>query len=163
MKRLKLKSVAVFSRPFTVPRLDEVLPAGSYDIETELSALPNDLSPDSCKASVSVNLHSRNSHLGLSRTLTVSLVDPDTARAKDELTGKELTAFFLEEMLTDPMVQLVMQADGVSEMQIRKPYSCKCSPEGDLDFTTLVREVKTPQGNYSIQAAENEGMPPKPN
>ncbi|MBW0159385.1 hypothetical protein [Sedimentimonas flavescens] len=163
MEHPKLKSVAVFSRPFTVPGFDEMLPAGTYDIETELSAPPDDRNPDAWKASVLINLHPRTSHPGLSRTLTVSLVDLDAARAKDELTGKELTELFLEEMLADPMVRLVMQADGVSEMQLRQLYSGRRSSEAAPDATTPVREVRTPQDKCSIQAAENEGMPPRPN
>ncbi|QEW20259.1 hypothetical protein LA6_002457 [Marinibacterium anthonyi] len=163
MEHPKLKSVAVFSRPFTVPGFDEMLPAGTYDIETELSAPPDDRNPDAWKASVLVNLHPRTSHPGLSRTLMVSLADLDAARAKDELTGKELTEFFLEKMLADPMVQLVMQADGVSEMQLRHLYSGKRSSEVGSDTVTPIREARTPQDKSAIQAAENEGMPPRSN
>lgn len=163
MEHPKLKSVAVFSRPFTVPGFDEMLPAGTYDIETELSAPPDDRNPDAWKASVLINLHPRTSQPSLSRTLTVSLADLDAARAKDELTGKELTEFFLEEMLADPMVQLVMRADGVSAMQLRQIYSGKRSSEAAREVTTPIREARTPQDKSSIQAAENEGMPPRSN
>lgn len=38
MEDLTSKTVAVFSRPFTVPALAETLPAGEYEIETELVA-----------------------------------------------------------------------------------------------------------------------------
>lgn len=163
MEHPKIKSVAVFSRPFTVPGFDEMLPAGTYDIETELSAPPDSRNPDAWKASVLVNLHPRNSHPGLSRTLRVSLIDLDAARAKDELTGKELTEFFLEEMLADPMVRLVMQADGVSEMQLRHLYSIEHSSVAAPDAATPVGDFGMPQGKYSIQLAENEGMPPRRN
>jgi len=38
MEDLTSKTVAVFSRPFSVPGFDETLPAGEYDIETEISS-----------------------------------------------------------------------------------------------------------------------------
>ena len=43
--------------------------------------------------------------------------------AKDKLTGKALTDFFLEEMLADPMIRLVMKADGVEEAELRSLYA----------------------------------------
>ncbi|WP_260081787.1 hypothetical protein [Phaeobacter inhibens] len=123
MDQLSSRTVAVFSRSFTLPGFDEALPAGEYDIETELSAPPDLLNPQAWKASVLVHLHPRKSHPGLTRSLTVSLADLDSARVKDKLSGKELSAFLFEEMLADPMVRLVMQSDGVSETQIRHLYS----------------------------------------
>ncbi len=33
MNQLISKTIAVFSRPFTFPGFDELLPAGEYDIE----------------------------------------------------------------------------------------------------------------------------------
>lgn len=123
MDQLSSRTVAVFSRSFTLPGFDEALPAGEYDIETELSAPLDHLDPQAWKASVLVHLHPRKSHPGLARSLTVSLADLDSARAKDKLSGKELSTFLFEEMLADPMVRLVMQSDGVSEAQIRHLYS----------------------------------------
>ena len=118
-----VKTVAVFDRPFKMPGFDETLPAGEYDIETELASPPDHKDPEAWKASVVVHLHPSVAHPGLTRSLSVSLVDLDVARAKDKLSGKELSQVFLEEMLADPMVQLVMQADGVSEAQLRHLYS----------------------------------------
>ncbi|WHQ83214.1 hypothetical protein [Tritonibacter mobilis] len=123
MKSPKRQSVAVFSNPFTIPGFNETLPAGEYGIETELSSPPDHLHPELWKASVIVKLHQQESNPGLARTLKVSLADLDEARAKDKMTGKELADFFLEEMLSDPMVQMVMEADGVSERQLRRLYS----------------------------------------
>lgn len=117
------KTVVVFDRPFKLPGFDETLPAGEYDIETELVPPPDHKDPEAWKASVVVHLHSRMSHPGLTRSLSMSLADLDHARAKDKLTGKDLSQVFLEEMLADPMVQLIMQADGVSETQLRHLYA----------------------------------------
>ena len=112
-----------FSRPFTVSGFDETLPAGEYEIETEVASSPDRQDPAAWKASVLVMLHPRASHPGLARTLTVSLADLDQARARDRLTGRELPDFFLEEMLADPKVRLVMEAVGVSGAHLRHLYS----------------------------------------
>ena len=133
MEDLTSKTVAVFSRPFTIPGFGETLPAGEYDIETELVSPPDHLHPEAWKASVLVKLHPRTSHPGLARTLTVSLADLDHARARDKLTGMALSEFFLEEMLADPMVRLVMEADGFSETQLRHLYSGLQTPMPDRD------------------------------
>lgn len=159
MKEQIKTTTAVFSRPFVVPGFDEILPAGEYDLETELASPPDHLHPQDWKASVLIKLHPRMSHPGLARTLTVSLADLEEARAKDKLTGRELTDLFLEEMLSDPMVRLVMEADGVSETQLRHLYS-------DQDRSGATADIPQPNGarmrqrdTASIQVAENEGMP----
>jgi hypothetical protein len=117
------RTTVAFARPFDLPGFDEQLPAGDYDIETELSAPPDHRDPARWKASVMVVLHSRSSHPGLSRNLTVSLADLDGALARDKLTGKDLATFLLDALLEDPMVRLVMEADGVSEVQLRTLYA----------------------------------------
>jgi hypothetical protein len=81
------------------------------------------IEPGTWTSSVLVRLHPRASHPGLSRTLTVPLAELEHAVAKDKLTGKALTDFFLEEMLADPMIRLVMQADGVAEADLRALYA----------------------------------------
>lgn len=133
MDDLTRKTVAVFSRPFTVPGFGETLPAGEYAVETELVSPPDRLHPEGWKASAMVKLHPRASHPGLARTLTVSLADLDHARARDKLTGRALSDFFLEEMLSDPMVRLVMKADGFSEAHLRHLYSGRGASAFDSD------------------------------
>ncbi|KNG91952.1 hypothetical protein [Pseudaestuariivita atlantica] len=117
------KSVVVFDRPYKMPGFDETLPAGEYGIETELASPPDHRDPEAWKASVMIHLLPRVSHPGLTRSLLASLVDLDKARARDKLTRKQLSDVFFEEMLADPMEQLVMRADGVSEAQLRHLYS----------------------------------------
>lgn len=157
------KTVAIFDRPFRLPGFDETLPAGEYDVETELASPPDHKDPEAWKASVVVQLHSRESHPGLTRSLSVSLVDLDHARAKDKLSGKDLSHIFLEDMLADPMVQLVMQADGVSEAQLRHIYSGSHTTSSSSDhFASMVDdyELQAVSRDISdIQSAENEGMP----
>lgn len=159
MEDLTSKTVAVFSRPFSVPGLSETLPAGEYEIETELASPPNQQNPAAWKASVLVKLHPRISHPGLARTLTVSLADLDHARARDKLTSRALSDFFLEEMLADPMIRLVMKADGVSEAQLRHLYSAVGTPDQSLNAPSSKTPVQRTRDEASIRAAENEGMP----
>ncbi|WP_073130606.1 hypothetical protein [Palleronia salina] len=162
MEDLTSKTVAVFSRPFNVSGFDETLPAGEYEIETEVASPPDQRDPAAWKASVLVKLHPRIPHPGLERTLSVSLADLDQARARDKLTGRELSDIFLEEMLADPMVQLVMKADGVSEAHLRHLYS----GSGRSDPTLAALPSKTTdrgaRDEESIRTAENEGMPSRP-
>ncbi|WP_371039407.1 MULTISPECIES: hypothetical protein [unclassified Rhodosalinus] len=162
MEDLTSKTVAVFSRPFTVPGFAETLPAGEYEIETELVSPPDQADPEAWKASVLVKLHPRTSHPGLARTLTVSLADLDHARARAKLTGKALSDFFLEEMLADPMVRLVMEADGVSEAHLRHLYSGRGTPDPDLNMPASMTTTQRTRYDASIRAAENEGMPSRP-
>jgi len=162
MEDLTSKTVAVFARPFTVPGFAETLPAGEYEIETELVLPPDQQDPEAWKASVLVKLHPRTSHPGLARALTVSLTDLDYARARDKLTGRALSDFFLEEMLADPMIRLVMEADGVSVAHLRHLYSGLRTPQSDRDVLDPKPAHQGARENASIQAAENEGMPPRP-
>ena len=159
MEDLTSKTIAVFSRPFKVEGFAETLPAGEYEIETELVSPPDQQDPEGWKASVLLKLHPRTSHPGLARSLTVSLADLDHARAKDKLTGRALSDFSLEEMLADPMVRLAMKADGVSEKQMRHLYSGARTPESDREVLDLKPENQLAREDASIRAAENEGMP----
>lgn len=118
-----IKTTAVFLRPFELPSFDEILPAGEYEVETLIPGPQDETRDKTWRPSVLVHLHSRASHPGLSRTLTVPLAELERAVAKDKLTGKALTDFFLEEMLADPMIRLVMKADGVEEAELRSLYA----------------------------------------
>ncbi|WP_237684707.1 hypothetical protein [Szabonella alba] len=156
MDDLISKTVAVFARPFTVSGFGETLPAGEYDIETELVSPPDHVQPDDWKASVLVRLHSRISHPGLARTLTVSLAELDLARARDKLTGKALSDFFLEEMLADPMVRLVMKADEVSEAHLRQLYSGVAISGPDAPIPDRDAQYLRVPDSISVRGAENE-------
>ena len=127
----RVRTTAVFLQPFELASFDEVLPAGDYEIETELMDPVDWIEPGSWTASVLVHLKPRTLHPGLSRTLTVPLTELQDAIAKDKLSGKALTDYFLEEMLADPMICLVMQADGVSEEEIRGLYAGRASNTSD--------------------------------
>ena len=156
------KSVVVFDRPFTVPGFDETFSAGEYGIETELASPPDHRDPEAWKASVMIHLLPRASHPGLTRSMMVSLVDFYKARATDKLTGKQVSEVFLEEMLSDPMVQLVMQADGVSEAQARHLYSGQRTRQTDIDLLDPKPDDTGPlapsRESSENDVAQNEGM-----
>ncbi|MCC5999454.1 MAG: hypothetical protein JJU19_01130 [Pararhodobacter sp.] len=159
------KTTVVFAEPFRIPGLDELLPAGAYDLETEIDAPPEHLHPESWKASVLVRLHPRLSHPGMNRTLTVALSALDNALARDKLTGRGLVDFFIEDMLSDPMIRLVMAADRVSDSEIRQIYA-RASRTSDPEGRTLRADPESgdwppSQDAAAHQRAENEGMPPR--
>lgn len=163
MEGLTRRTTAVFANAFTVPGFSETLPSGEYELETELSAPPNHLDPDSWEASVVVHLHPSKGDPALKRSLTVSLADLNGALARDKLSGKELAEYFLDEMLSDPMVLLVMAADGVSEAQVRHLYSASRRRRSDVGVNCTTakaeRKVRRARERSAIQNAENEGMP----
>lgn len=143
-----IKTTAVFLRPFQLPSFNETLPPGEYEIETQLLEPVDWIEPGTWTSSVLVHLHPRASHPGLGRTLT----DLEHAVAKDKLTGKALTDYLLEEMLDDPMIRLVMQADGVDETELRGLYSARprASQEG-------VRETRNAAGPHKWAETDDTG------
>lgn len=158
MEDLISKTVAVFSLPFVVPGAGETLPAGEYDIETELVSPPDHLHPEVWKASVLVKVCPRTPYPELPRSRIVSLADLDHAGAKDKRTGRALSEFFLEEMLADPMMRLVIESAGVAEMQLRQLYSRPKTPPSDKEGLSVRQNARD---RSAIQVAENEGMPPR--
>ena len=159
------KTTAIFERPFRLPGFAEVLPAGEYDLETEISAPPDHRDADRWKASVLVRLHPRNTHPGLVRSLTVPLSALEDALGRDKLTGASLVDFFVDEMLADPMVQLVMRADRVTEAEVRALYASGGRPGRPAAAPDPIGPYGLPspaaQNGAAVQAAENEGMPPR--
>ena len=130
-----IRTTAVFLQPFQLASFNDTLPAGEYRIETVLPDPVTGIGTDDWVASVQVHLQARASHPGLTRTLTVPLGELDRAIAKDKLTGKDLTDFFVEEMLADPMIRLVMDADGVCEAEVRALYFGTRGAAGDENAT----------------------------
>jgi hypothetical protein len=108
-------------------------------------------------------LHPRSTHPGLTRNLTVSLADLDGALAKDKLTGKDLSTFLLDALLEDPMVRLVMQADGVSETQLRHLYASSGeapglpAPRSGDAATGRVREAPVRDGPVDLDTRRSAG------
>ena len=151
-----IKTTALFLQPFELASFKETLPAGEYRIETELLEPLAQIEPGIWTSSVLIHLHPQESHPGLSRTLTVPLAELERAVAKDKLTGKALTDYVFEELLADPMTILVMQADGVSEDELRSLYSGS-APEHATDGK---QEERASSATRKFQGPE--GMAPGP-
>lgn len=149
------KKIVAFTQPFELAGFDEVLPAGLYEIEAELPARTDNIEPNNWMSSVLVHLHPRPSHPGLSRTLTIPLAALDCAILKDKFPGGPFADRFLEEMLIDPMIRLVMQAYGVSDDDIRGFYSGGTR-------NAAVDDGATHHPSASTRVAGLEGMSPRP-
>jgi hypothetical protein len=148
-----IKTTVVFLKPFQLPSFSETLPPGEYDVETQLLEPVDWIEPGTWTSSVLVHLHARSAHPGLSRTLSVPLADLEHAVARDKLTGKALSDYFLEEMLADPMIRLVMQADGVDESELRSLYSSR--PVG---WREDPRDGRGPGGSHDRHPAMDAGL-----
>ena len=162
MQAPMIKTTAVFSRPFNIAGFGEPLPAGEYDLETEISFPPDHLDPERWKASVLVQLNPRNCHPGLTRSLTVPLSALEHALARDKATGSDIVDFFVEKMLADPMIQLVMRADRISVAEIRHLYArTSCTASADDDDALCSGEADLGRDRHdaaAVHRAENEGM-----
>jgi hypothetical protein len=127
------KTVAIFDRPFKLPGFDETLPSVEWDFETKFASQPDHMDLKAWKASVVVQLHKGEFHPGPTRSLSMSLVNLEHARTKHKLSGQDLSQIFFEDMLTDLILQRVMQADGVSEAQLRHLFSRSRKPPSDIE------------------------------
>ena len=148
-----IKTTVVFLRPFQLSSFNETLPPGEYEIETQLLEPVDWIEPGTWTSSVLVRLHTRASHPGLSRTLTVPLAELENAVAKDKLTGKALTDYCLDEMLADELIQLVMKADGWTEGEMRDLYG------GRSDKRPEVTEKSDDRVGSSREKILNEAGP----
>ena len=159
------RTTVIVDEPFNLPGIPEVLPAGAYDLQTDIAAPPDHLDADRWKASVLVQmrLQPRPSRPGLARSLTVPLSALEQALGQDRQTGGDLVDFFVEAMLADPMVQLVMRADRVSADEIRTLYA-RGTPPGPPGAAPAPGRAngQAALDRRAVQDAENEGMPPQP-
>ncbi|MCC5972755.1 MAG: hypothetical protein JJT81_01750 [Rubellimicrobium sp.] len=160
-----IKTTAVFGRPFTIAGVGKTLPAGEYDLETRISASPDPADAEGWNASVLVRLHPRQPRCGLTRSLTVPLSALDQALARDRSPGAALLDSFVEEMLADRMIRLVMRADRVSESEIRQLYARTSAAAFMPDARRSAAAdpaASDRQDVTAIHRAENEGMPSRP-
>jgi hypothetical protein len=93
------------------------------------------------------------------------LTELERAVAEDKASGSALLEFFLEEMLADPMIRLVMQADGVTEDEFRALHRGMVNmrpANGNAAFkappmrkrivplaTTILTGIETPKTGFS--------------
>ena len=130
-----IKTTVVFLRPFEFPSFNETLPSGQYEIEIKPLVPIASLESGERTPSVTVQLHPHASDPGLSRTLTVPLAELKNAVATDKFNDSTPTDYFLKDLLADPMIRLMMEADGVVDSELRDLYSalfCGTPEEWDI-------------------------------
>ncbi len=149
-----VQKTTVFLRPFQLPNFNETLPPGEYGIEMHPPA-PAEGPAGARASSVRVQLPARASHPGLSRTLTVPLADFRDAVTRDGLSGKAMADLFLEEMLADPMIRLVMHADGVAEADLRDLYAPRS--ERDSALQDIAPSLHAPDTTRAQSAGPQSG------
>lgn len=77
------KKTVTFANPFTLGDFDEILPAGTYDVETDEELLEG-LSFHAYRRILTlIQLPVKSGHLGLLRTLTIDPNELDAALARD--------------------------------------------------------------------------------
>lgn len=120
MTRWIRKTAATFARPFELEGFDGWLPAGRYELESEQEILDGMPMPDRLQTSVLIHLHAKAGSPALAQTLTVPWEVLDRARNRDETRAELPCDVFLDRLLADPIVQLLMLSDGVSASEVRR-------------------------------------------
>lgn len=77
------KSNVTFVNPFILGDFDEVLPSGTYDVETDEELLEGLSFHAYRKILTLIHLPAKSGHPGLSRTLTIDPKDLDAALKRD--------------------------------------------------------------------------------
>lgn len=156
-------TTVVFTRPFRLSGLDELLPAGEYRLESEIAAPAGFLDAADWKSSVLIHLQATSDAPGLARTLTVPLSELERATAEDRLTGRPLAELLLDRMLADPMVRLVMRSDGISDAEMRRLYAETDGGAGSGDAPVDLDGRRSPAGQiaadirrHALQGVEHD-------
>jgi hypothetical protein len=78
------KKTVTFRRPFVLGGLDEVLPAGTYSVETDEELLEGISFPAYRRISTLIHLHPKPGHPGLTQMLTIDPNELDAALKRDQ-------------------------------------------------------------------------------
>lgn len=117
------KKTVTLKNAFKLKCFDEALPAGRYVIETNGCGSGHGSVTDKYIRSLILHLSPCAANPGLKRTLLVPFADLEDVLLKDQMTPKKSEDPFLEEMMADPFIHLIMQADGYSETEVRNLHS----------------------------------------
>ena len=136
MSQLRVSKVpVVFRRPFSVRGVEGTFPPGEYQFRIESPAFPgaSDRESDRRKARLQLQLQP-----GCHRTRQVPRLPLQVAATEGGASHDALLKYaqgqrFIEDMLADPIIRLVMQADGVCETQVRRLYAALCLPQSPDD------------------------------
>ncbi len=78
------KTTVTFAWPFELDELDEVLPAGAYEVETDEELLEGVSFPAYRRISTLIHLHASSGNPRLTRTLAIDPTELDAALARDQ-------------------------------------------------------------------------------
>ena len=78
------KKTVTFRKPFVLGGFDEVLPAGTYSVETDEELLEGISFPAYRRILTVIHLHAKSDNPGLTRTLTIDPNELDAALKRDQ-------------------------------------------------------------------------------
>lgn len=82
------KETVTFERPFVLCGFDEVLPAGTYRVETDEELLDGISFPAYRRLSTFIYLHPKPGHAGRAQTLTIDPSELDAALKRDQASAE---------------------------------------------------------------------------
>jgi len=164
-------------QPFVLDGFEGTLPAGTYDLESEQEILDGMSLPDCLRTSVLIHLQSKIGSPALAQTLTVPWDALERAQIRDQAPVDSASDVLLAGMLADPIVQLVMLSDRVSETEVRSvvkaararntlQFSCVEEPKRARlrcqsrrpPSRWITRRVRETADWQATDRGENEGM-----
>jgi hypothetical protein len=110
-----------FTKPFTLPGLDEAQPAGSYTVETEEELLPTVLQTAYRRTTTWLTLPSHPANPGSAQIISVDPVELEAALARDAPGGWSLSAEAnVDRMLAGSVMIQAVRSAGLSLTQFKE-------------------------------------------
>ena len=111
-------------RPFLLEGQVATLPAGAYRVDTKEGVFDGMVRAGHQRTSARNHLHGKPGTGGVAPTLTIfPREDSEMALTRAMSPAAPLAEPDLDEMMTEPVVRLVMHGDGISEADIRGVFS----------------------------------------
>lgn len=139
-----------FAHSFALPGFDGQLPPGRYEFEVEIDVWRAYAAPTCWKDYILLHLHNPAPEPGMPTTLDVRLTDFESALARDALRGSNAQSAFLDGMLANPLVRLLMEADRVSETELRHLFAgmpVKAETDPAMQYPSHPAEPRCPDGS----------------
>jgi hypothetical protein len=109
-----------FGYPVVVPSSTKPLPAGNYEVAWSQKVTDGRCSADLPRPSTCVQLAGPSDSSDLSRSVTITWEDLGRALGQDAAMRRRSASLALNSALLDPIVQTLMQRDGLSEEDLRR-------------------------------------------
>ena len=115
-----MKATVTFIRPFTLPGVEATLPSGDYAIEWKQKQLDGLPLPESPVTLIHLRLRQDFARQFGADTLPVSWGEFRRALARDRAPADLPPKIPIDLLVKDPLVQLVMTSDGISDFELRR-------------------------------------------